>query len=216
VADEDRLDRVAEAFALVIDAKSPWTFQHSRGVAATGVAIAEVMGYPREQIREIRRAALLHDIGKLGVSSLILDKPAALTDEEFQVMRRHPVATREILIRTGCFRHLASAAASHHERLDGTGYDLGLGRSELPMLTRVLCAADICDALRASRPYRPSMPLERVMDVMRREVGNAIDATCFEALQIAVHDETIDRESAADVPAVRHVSTLAEDYRQAA
>src|SRR5688500_19803070 len=109
------------SFALVIDAKSPWTFQHSRGVAATGVAIAEVMGYPREQIREIRRAALLHDIGKLGVSSLILDKPAALTDEEFQVMRRHPVATREILIRTGCVRHLPSAAASHHERLDGTG-----------------------------------------------------------------------------------------------
>jgi putative nucleotidyltransferase with HDIG domain len=68
----------------VIDAKSPWTFQHSRGVAATSVAIAEVMGYPDEQVREIRRAALLHDIGKLGVSSLILDKPAALTDGEFR------------------------------------------------------------------------------------------------------------------------------------
>jgi putative nucleotidyltransferase with HDIG domain len=216
VADDDRLDRVAEAFALVIDAKSPWTFQHSRGVAATAVAIAQVMGYPDEQIREIRRAALLHDIGKLGVSSLILDKPAALTDEEFQAMRRHPVATREILMRTGCFRHLASAAASHHERLDGTGYDLGLGRSELSMLTRVLCAADICDALRASRPYRPSLPPERVMDVMRREVGNAVDPTCFEALQIAIHDETMDRESAGEVPAVRLVSTLAEDYRQAA
>jgi putative nucleotidyltransferase with HDIG domain len=216
VADEDRLDRVAEAFALVIDAKSPWTFQHSRGVAATGVAIAEVMGYPPEQVREIRRAALLHDIGKLGVSSLILDKPAALTDEEFQIMRRHPVATREILMRTGCFRHLAGAAASHHERLDGSGYDLGLGRSELPMLTRVLCTADICDALRASRPYRPSMPLERVMEIMGREVGSAIDPTCFEALQIVIHDETVDRESATDVPAVRIVSTLAEDYRQAA
>ncbi len=216
VADNDRLDRVAEAFALVIDAKSPWTFQHSRGVAATGVAIAEVMGYPDEQVREIRRAALLHDIGKLGVSSLILDKPAALTDDEFRVMRRHTVATREILMRTGCFRHLASAAASHHERLDGSGYDLGLGRSELPMLTRVLCTADVCDALRASRPYRPSMPLERVMDVMGREVGNAIDPTCFEALQIAVRDEAMDRQSAAEVPAVRLVSTLAEDYRQAA
>jgi putative nucleotidyltransferase with HDIG domain len=216
VADDDRLDRVAEAFALVIDAKSPWTFQHSRGVAATGVAIAEVMGYPDEQVREIRRAALLHDIGKLGVSSLILDKPAALTDEEFQIMRRHPVATREILLRTGCFRHLAGAAASHHERLDGHGYDLGLRRSELPMLTRVLCTADICDALRASRPYRPAMPLERVMDVMGREVGNAIDPTCFEALQIAIHDETMDRERACDVPEVRLVSALAEDYRQAA
>ena len=207
---------MAEAFALVVDAKSPWTLQHSRGVAATGVAIAEVMGYPVEQIRDIRRAALLHDIGKLGVSSLILDKPAALTDEEFRIMQRHPIATREILIRTGCFRHLASAAASHHERLDGRGYDLGLGRSELPMLTRVLCTADICDALRASRPYRPAMPVERVLDIMSREVGPAIDATCFEALQIAIHRESINRESAAEVPEVRIVSTLAEDYRQAA
>ncbi len=216
VADSDRLDRVAEAFALVVDAKSPWTFQHSRGVATTGVAIAEVMGFPVEQTREIRRAALLHDIGKLGVSSLILDKPAALTDQEFTIMRRHPIATREILVRTGCFRHLASAAASHHERLDGSGYDLGLGRSELPMLTRVLCTADICDALRASRPYRPAMPVERVLDIMRRDVGTGIDATCFEALQIAIQSETIHRESAGEVPEVRIVSALAEDYRQAA
>ena len=216
VADDHRLDRVAEAFALVIDAKSPWTYEHSRGVAATSVSIAQVMGYPDEQIREIRRAALLHDIGKLGVSSLILDKPAALTDVEFQAMRQHPTATRDILSRTGCFRHLARAAASHHERLDGNGYDLGLGRGELPMLTRVLCAADVCDALRASRPYRPGMPIERVLDVMRREVGAGIDATCFEALQIAIDDEVLARQHAADVPAVSVVSALAEDYRQAA
>jgi putative nucleotidyltransferase with HDIG domain len=216
VADEDRLDRIAEAFALVIDAKSPWTFQHSRGVAATSVAIAEVMGYPNEQIREIRRAALLHDIGKLGVSSLILDKPGKLTDEEFQVMRRHPIATREILNRTGCFRHLAHAAASHHERLDGTGYDLGLARTELPMLTRVLCASDVCDALRASRPYRAAMPTERVLEIMGREVGTGIDATCFEALQIALGNETLNQPRGSEVPAVRLVAALADDYRQAA
>src|SRR4029078_3984341 len=119
-------------------------------------------------------------------------KPGMLTDEEFRAIRRHPVATREILMRTGCFRHLASAAASHAsardghgaaashpERLDGSGYDLGLDRGSLPMLTRVLCTADVCDALRASRPYRQSMPIERVLDVMGREVGNAIDPTCF-------------------------------------
>jgi putative nucleotidyltransferase with HDIG domain len=216
VADEGRLDRIAEAFALVIDAKSPWTFQHSRGVASTSVAIAEVMGYPGEQIREIRRAALLHDIGKLGVSSLILDKPGALTDDEFQAMRRHPSATRDILNRTGCFRHLANAAASHHERLDGSGYDLGLGRSELPMLTRVLCTSDVCDALRASRPYRPGMPIERVLAIMGREVGDAIDPTCFEALQIALGAETMHRPHATEVPEVRLVSALADDYRQAA
>jgi HD-GYP domain-containing protein (c-di-GMP phosphodiesterase class II) len=139
-----------------------------------------------------------------------------LTDEEFRIMRRHPMATREILSRTGCFRHLANAAASHHERLDGGGYDLGLNRSELPMLTRVLCTADICDALRASRPYRASMPVERVLDVMSLEVGQAIDPACFEALQIAITNETVDRPYATEVPAVRLVSSLADDYRQAA
>ncbi len=216
VADDDRLDRVAEAFALVIDAKSPWTFQHSRGVAATSVAIAQVMGYPSEQVREIRRAALLHDIGKLGVSSLILDKPAKLTDDEFQIMRQHTTATREILGRTGCFKHLAHVAASHHERLDGTGYDLGLGRTELPMLTRVLCTSDICDALRASRPYRAGMPTERVLEIMGREVGAGLDATCFEALEIALGGGGLNHAKTAEVPAVRVVSALAEDYRQAA
>ena len=216
VADDDRLDRVAEAFALVIDAKSPWTFQHSRGVAATSVAIAQVMGYPSEQVREIRRAALLHDIGKLGVSSLILDKPAKLTDDEFQIMRQHTTATREILGRTGCFKHLAHVAASHHERLDGTGYDLGLGRTELPMLTRVLCTSDICDALRASRPYRAGMPTERVLEIMGREVGAGLDATCFEALEIALGGGGLNHAKSAEVPAVRVVSALAEDYRQAA
>jgi putative nucleotidyltransferase with HDIG domain len=216
VADDDRLDRVAEAFALVIDAKSPWTFQHSRGVAATSVAIAQVMGYPSEQVREIRRAALLHDIGKLGVSSLILDKPGKLTDDEFQIMRQHTTATREILGRTGCFKHLAHVAASHHERLDGTGYDLGLGRTELPMLTRVLCTSDICDALRASRPYRAGMPTERVLEIMGREVGAGLDATCFEALQIALGGGGLNHAKTEEVPAVRLVSALADDYRQAA
>ena len=216
VADEDRLDRIAEAFSLVIDAKSPWTYQHSRGVASTSVAIAEVMGYPAEQVREIRRAALLHDIGKLGVSSLILDKPAPLSEEEFAVMRQHPIATRQILSRTGCFRHLAAVAASHHERLDGNGYDLGLARRELPMLTRVLCASDVCDALRASRPYRAGMPTERVLEIMGREVGTGIDPTCFEALQIAMGTESLNQSRATEAPAVKLVPALADDYDQAA
>jgi HD-GYP domain-containing protein (c-di-GMP phosphodiesterase class II) len=131
-------------------------------------------------------------------------------------MRRHPIATREILNRTGCFRHLAHAAASHHERLDGTGYDLGLARTELPMLTRVLCASDVCDALRASRPYRAAMPTERVLEIMGREVGTGIDATCFEALQIALGNETLNQPRGSEVPAVRLVAALADDYRQAA
>jgi putative nucleotidyltransferase with HDIG domain len=214
VANEDRLDRIAEAFALVIDAKSPWTFQHSRGVADVSVAVAGTMGYSADHLREIRRAALLHDIGKLGVSSLILDKPGTLTDEEFAAMRRHPAATREILKRTGCFSHLANIAASHHERLDGGGYNLGLSKSELPLMSRVICVADICDALRASRPYRPGIPTERVLEIMRTEVGTGIDPICFEAFETVMQREEIARST--DVPEARYIPALSEDYQQAA
>jgi HD-GYP domain-containing protein (c-di-GMP phosphodiesterase class II) len=101
-------------------------------------------------------------------------------------------------------------------RLDGTGYDLGLGRTELPMLTRVLCTSDICDALRASRPYRAGMPTERVLEIMGREVGAGLDATCFEALQIALGGVGLNHAKTEEVPAVRLVSALADDYRQAA
>jgi HD-GYP domain-containing protein (c-di-GMP phosphodiesterase class II) len=214
VANDDRLDLVADAFALVIDAKSPWTSQHSRGVADVSVAIAKTMGYPADQLRDVRRAALLHDLGKLGVSSLILDKPGRLTDDEYEAMKRHPAGTREILKRTGCFSHLASVAASHHERLDGRGYNLGLAKNDLPLLSRVLCTSDICDALRASRPYRPGLPIERVLDIMRRDVGSGIDPICFEALETVLEKHDIARPG--DVPAARYVPALAEDYGQAA
>jgi HD-GYP domain-containing protein (c-di-GMP phosphodiesterase class II) len=214
VANDDRLDLVADAFALVIDAKSPWTSQHSRGVADVSVAIAKTMGYPADQLRDVRRAALLHDLGKLGVSSLILDKPGRLTDDEYEAMKRHPAGTREILKRTGCFSHLANVAAAHHERLDGRGYNLGLAKNDLPLLSRVLCTSDICDALRASRPYRPGLPPERVLDIMRRDVGTGIDPICFEALETVLEKNDLARPG--DVPAARYVPSLAEDYGQAA
>jgi putative nucleotidyltransferase with HDIG domain len=215
IIDDDRLDLVAEAFALVIDAKSPWTFRHSKGVADLSVAIGRVVGYNEHDLRDVRRAALLHDIGKLGVSNLILDKPDKLTDGEFRVMRRHPVNTRVILARTGCFSHLADSASSHHERLDGRGYDRGVASSHLPMMARILCAADICDALSASRPYREGMPVDRVLQIMGREVGAAIDPDCYAALE-SVLQTAPGRSPSDNTPAARSVAALAEDYAQAA
>jgi putative nucleotidyltransferase with HDIG domain len=215
LVDDDRLDLVSEAFALVIDAKSPWTFRHSKGVADLSVAIARGVGYAENDLRDVRRAALLHDIGKLGVSSLILDKPGKLTDDEFAVMRRHPVDTRQILLRTGCFSHIADVASCHHERLDGRGYDRGVAGPHLPLLARILCAADICDALSASRPYREGMPVERVLEIMGREVGSAIDADCYAALE-SVLQTAPGRQPGDNTPAARSVAALAEDYAQAA
>ncbi len=121
VADASRIDQVAEAFARVIDAKSPYTGQHSGGVARIAIGMAAHVGLPREERTLLRRAALLHDIGKLGVSNLILDKPDKLTETEMAMMRQHPRYTDAILGRVRAFRDVASVAARHHERLDGTG-----------------------------------------------------------------------------------------------
>lgn len=106
VADDDVLDEVAEAFARVIDAKSPWTYQHSNGVATLAMQLGSRMGLTPADLRTLKRAALMHDLGKLGVSNLILDKPGRLTDEELSAMRQHPRHTREILSRVGCFIRL--------------------------------------------------------------------------------------------------------------
>jgi putative nucleotidyltransferase with HDIG domain len=178
-ADSERLDRVAEAFALIIDAKSPYTGSHSVGVARIAVAVADVLGYGPRALRDLRRAALLHDIGKLGVSNLILDKPGKLTDEEWVHMRRHPELTVRILQRVGAFRGLAATAGAHHERLDGRGYHLGLRGEQLNRDARILVVADVCEALTADRPYRQAMEPDQVRAIMRRDAGLAF---CPEAL----------------------------------
>jgi putative nucleotidyltransferase with HDIG domain len=178
-ADAERLDRVAEAFALIIDAKSPYTGSHSVGVARIAVAVADVLGYGPRALRDLRRAGLLHDIGKLGVSNLILDKPGKLNDEEWAQMRRHPELTVRILERVGAFRDLAATAGAHHERLDGRGYHLGLRAEQLDRDARILAVADVCEALTADRPYRKAMEPDQVRAIMRRDAGAAF---CPEAL----------------------------------
>lgn len=162
-ADELRLDTVAEAFAKVIDAKSPYTARHSQNVAFLATRTARELGLPQRDVRAIRRAALLHDVGKLGVSNALLDKPGPLDRIEQVEMRRHTVYTFDILRRVNRFQRFALLAASHHERVNGSGYHLGLKGDELSMPVRILAAADVCEALSADRPYRAGLPLDGVM-----------------------------------------------------
>lgn len=185
-ADDERLDRIAQAFARVIDAKSPYTFRHSEGVATYADAVGRVMGFGPDALRDLRRAALLHDVGKLGVSNRILDKPGKLTEQEFAVVRRHPEHTYQILARVARFRALAETAASHHERMDGRGYHRGIPAGGLPVPARILAVADVCDALSAERPYRAALPRERVLQIMRADAGTAFCTDCFAALEQAL------------------------------
>lgn len=170
-ADDLRLDTVAEAFAKVIDAKSPYTARHSQNVAFLASRTAKELGMSRREIRAIRRAALLHDVGKLAVSSSILDKPSALDPDEMTEMRSHTGYTYQILSRVTRFQRFAPLAASHHERLDGTGYHLGLDGDELGLPARVLAVADVCEALSSDRPYRKGMQLEGVLARLEEQVA---------------------------------------------
>lgn len=181
-ADAKLLDEIALGFSQVVDAKSPWTYRHSEGVADLAVEMAEVLGWSAAEIRNLRRAGLLHDIGKLGVSNLILDKPGKLTDDEFAQMRRHVQYTYEILHHVPQFANMAGVAAAHHERLDGRGYLLGLQGDAIPREARLLAVADVCEALSAKRPYRDPMPTERILEILRKDSGSAFFPEAVEAM----------------------------------
>ena len=178
----DRIDRLCRGFAQVVDAKSPWTFRHSEHVAEIAVGISKEMGADSPVRRDIYRAGLMHDLGKLGVSNLILDKPGKPTDDEFVEIRKHPDLSEQVLRRVDGFRRFADVACAHHERLDGRGYHRRLDDSILPLEACVLAVADVYEALTADRPYRSGMPTEKALDIMRRDVGKAFHPDCFEAL----------------------------------
>jgi HD-GYP domain-containing protein (c-di-GMP phosphodiesterase class II) len=185
LAGEDRLDRVADAFARVIDAKSPYTARHSSEVARWAVATGAVLDIDAHGRRDLRRAGLLHDIGKLAVSSRILDKPGALEPDELAAIREHPRYTHQILARVACFSGIVETAANHHERLDGTGYHRGLAALDLSRPARILAVADVYEALTADRPYRGAMPRERALEIVREQRGSGLCPAAVDALEVA-------------------------------
>jgi HD-GYP domain-containing protein (c-di-GMP phosphodiesterase class II) len=181
--DEDFFDDVAEAFGQVVDAKSPYTSGHSARVGLYTALLAEDLGINEARQRWLKRGALLHDVGKLGVSNTILDKPGKLTVVEYELVKMHAVYTGRILERVRAFEELARVSAAHHERLDGKGYPLGLTAEFITLETRIITTADIFDAITAERPYRGALPVEKTLSIMSESVGTAIDPNCFESLK---------------------------------
>jgi len=180
---DETLDRICGAFAQIVDAKSPFTFNHSNGVANASVTIARRLGLSPGRVIFVRHAALLHDLGKLGVSNAILEKPAQLTDQEWKSMKRHPEDTWRILRTIPHFAELSEVAASHHEKLNGTGYWRGLTGEFMSTEARIIAVADIFDALSANRPYRDSLPLEKVFSIMGKDAPHGLDGDCVRALE---------------------------------
>lgn len=182
----EKMDRIIEGFSQVIDAKSPFTNNHSKRVSDYVDRVTAVLGYDEDHRRWMRRSALLHDIGKLGVPNRILDKPGKLDPDERTVIEAHTLIGNTILEQIGVFARVAHLAEAHHERLDGKGYPHQLTSDHLTIDVRVLTVADIFDALSAERPYKPALPPERVHEIMSDMEGTSIDGMCYAALKSAL------------------------------
>jgi putative nucleotidyltransferase with HDIG domain len=182
----ERVDCICEAFASVVDAKTPFTYRHSLGVADVAVEIAFEMNLAPERIQLVRRAALLHDIGKLSVPNVILDKAGKLTPQEWAIVLEHPKVTQSILERISAFRELAAFAAEHHEKMDGSGYPRGITGADMSVESRILAVADMFAAMAENRPYRAGMEPAKILEIIGKDVPHALDARCFEALEALV------------------------------
>ena len=144
--------------------------------------LARRIGFPGEELVQIQRGALLHDIGKLGVPDQILLKPSALTEAEWEIMKKHPVFAYEMLLP---IRYLKSSAIdipySHHEKWDGTGYPRGLKGEQIPLAARVFAIADVWDAITSDRPYRPAWPKAKALQYMQGQSAKHFDPPLVEA-----------------------------------
>jgi HD-GYP domain-containing protein (c-di-GMP phosphodiesterase class II) len=172
-----------------VEAKDDYTASHGEDVAELAERVALQMGLSGGQARDVRLAAMLHDVGKIAVPSEILLKPGPLTDEEWVVMRRHAAVGGDLVARIDAFAHLAPAVRSSHERWDGGGYPDGLAAEAIPLSARIISACDTYDAIVTDRPYRPGRTAAEARAELERVAGSQLDPVVVRAL-IAVFDRS--------------------------
>ena len=176
------------ALATALDARDPYTAGHSARVSTLSVEIGRAMGLDDATLDTLQLGALLHDVGKIGISDAILGKPSPLTDEEFEAMKRHTVLGAHILGPVTFLRPHLPMVELHHERLDGNGYPHGLRGDEIPLLARIVHVADAYDAMTTGRAYREPRRPEAVLDELAANVGSDFDGAAFEALATVVRE----------------------------
>ena len=164
-----------EGWSHALDLRDRETEGHSRRVTQLTIKLAQMLGMSDEEIMHIRRGALLHDMGKIGVPDSILHKPAALTDEEWIIMRKHPQFVYDMLSSVEYLRPALYIPYCHHEKWDGTGYPRGLKGEHIPLAARLFAVADVWDALTSDRPYRPAWPQEEALIFIREQSGSHFD-----------------------------------------
>lgn len=164
-----------EGWSRALDLRDKETEGHTRRVADLTLLMAERMGTGAEQLAHVRRGALLHDIGKMGIPDAILLKPGPLTEEEWEIMRKHPLYAYQMLYPVQYLRPALDIPYCHHEKWDGSGYPRGLKGEQIPLAARIFAVADVWDALTSDRPYRPAWPQDKALDYIRQQAGTHFD-----------------------------------------
>lgn len=193
--DKTTLDAIA-ALAAALESRDGTTGWHIRRTQRLAEEVAGELGLPPERVRDIRYAAVLHDVGKIGVPDRILNKPGKLDEAEWEVMSRHPEIGAGILRRIEGFEGIARAALAHHERFDGRGYPAGLSGEEIPVEARIISVVDSYDAMTNDRPYRRALGAEEAVAELDANAGSQFDPGVVEAMRAVLrnsHDEEEDR-----------------------
>lgn len=170
------------ALAAAIDGKDKYTRGHSERVSRISVAIGKRLGMPEPEVETLRMSALLHDVGKIAIDDAILKKPAALTDDEFTIMKTHPQRGYKIMSQIPAMKDFLPGMYMHHEMVNGMGYPQGLKDSEIPLQAKIVSVADTFDAMTIDRPYQKALPLEKALEVISSFIGTRYDKSVVLAL----------------------------------
>lgn len=185
---------VLSAFANAIEARDEYTKRHSTKVADLSYRIARHLALPERQIQRLYWAAIVHDVGKIGVPEDILLKTASLTDEEYKLLQQHPKIGAKILEPVGSFKNLIPAVYHHHERFDGIGYPDRLSGQKIPLMSRILAVADSYDAMTSDRCYRSRLPHYQVLEEFRVNRGTQFDPEVTDVLLMVAESGELDSE----------------------
>ena len=186
------IDQMLSAFSKAIDIKDKYTNGHSSRVSAYSERIARQLGLDAKKVENVKKIALLHDVGKVIVPDEILNKPAHLTDEEYQIIKEHTKYGYDILKEITSFPELADGALLHHERYEGKGYPSGVNKEKIPIIARIIAVADTFDAMNSTRPYRQKMQMSDIIAELRRVAGTQLDPEIVEALIVMIESGELD------------------------
>lgn len=173
-------NKTIEGWSQALDLRDKETEGHTQRVTELAIKFARAAGFPEEEIEHLRRGALLHDVGKLGIPDSILHKPGKLTEEEWVIMRKHPVYAYEWLSSIKFLEPALNIPYAHHEKWDGTGYPRGLKGEEIPVVARIFAIVDVWDALCSDRPYRKAMPKAEALEYVLSQSGSHFDPALME------------------------------------